>query len=122
MHACCCAQVVCAFAIFFIFIFGGGNSLRFARRRYHKSHFSISGLPMIISYGRFLKILKVKGTLSATVSLLDLFISLLKLFVGNSMGAGNVKNATMKCEDNWHCPKAPQTFVGWACKKAFFAG
>ena len=36
----------------FIYLYGCIPSLRLARRRYHKSHFSMSGLPLITSYGK----------------------------------------------------------------------
>ena len=77
------------------------SSLPAARRRYHKSYFSISGLPMIMSYGTFLNTRKIKGTCRA--SCLSLFFILLLLLHSNVPSwVGMLIKIFMKWADNWH--------------------
>ena len=76
------------------------SSLRAARRRYHKSFFSISGLPMIMSYGRFLNTRKIKGTCRA--SFLSLLFDLLLLHSNVPSWVGMFIKIFMKWADNWH--------------------
>ena len=52
--------------ILFVPSLSGDASMRALRSRYHKSYLSMSGLPMIISYGKLLNTLHSKGTMRAS--------------------------------------------------------
>ena len=71
------------------------SSLPAARRRYHKSYFSMSGLPTIMSYGKLRSTRKVKGTCSAWVS----FLFLLSLHFNVPLWDGMVIIIFMQWED-----------------------